>query len=102
MGKSESKEEWEGEMRFVVFWAGGRGGAEVLGFLFYLPRNVLLAFVESLVNILMRLSLERLGFFRSREVYFGDRAVRRSLFWVWFLEQEFDRSVWFRASRIFC
>ena len=86
----------------VVLGRGGGGRAEVLEFVVNRPRNVFLEFVESLVNILMRLSLERLGFFRSREVYFGDRAVRRSLFWVWFLEQEFERSVWFRASRIFC
>ena len=83
MGKSEPKEERGGEMRFVVCLSGG--GAEVLEFVINRPRNVLLAFVDSLVNILMHLSLERLGFFRSREVYFGDRSVRWSPFWVWFL-----------------
>ena len=49
-------------------------------------RNILLAFEDSLVNILMRLSLERLGFFMAMEVCFGDRSVRRSQLWVWFLE----------------
>ena len=51
--ESDSKEEKGGEMRFMLCWAGGGGG--VLEFVVNQPRNVLLVFVESLVNILMRL-----------------------------------------------
>ena len=53
------------------------------------------------MNTLMRLSLESVGLFRAMGVYFGDWLVRRSPFWVWFLERYFERSLWFRASRMF-